>query len=124
LNDFDDDSGAIIAPEHAGKVVTRAAEEQAIIAEENLDVVLPSFAADEDPPTERELDAERAFKAQVFAFLFFPIHLIALTYIIQVAASPQRLEGRPRRQFGYAVALHAFAWLFFTLIARMLFAAR
>lgn len=124
-DDTGEESEAIVAPENRNKIISRQAEEQAIVADENLDKVPPVFTDEEDDtPTERELDAERAFKAQVFAFLFFPIQFVALIYIIQVAASSQRLDGRPRRQFRYAVVLQAFAWLFFLAMWVVLGAVR
>lgn len=120
-----EESEAIVAPETRDKLMAQQTETQAIVASENVDKVLPVFTdEEEDPPTERELDAERAFKAQIFAFLFFPIQFVALIYIIQVAASGQRLEGRPRRQFRYAVALHSFAWIFFLVMSSVLFRMR
>jgi hypothetical protein len=90
-------------------------ESEAVVAQENLDKVEPQQQdePEEEPPTARELNAERAFKAQIFAFLFFPLQFVALVFIVQVAASQERLEGRPRRQFRNALILHPFAWLFF-----------
>jgi hypothetical protein len=105
---------AIVAAADRHKLAPRHDEHQAIVAAENLDKVA-SLEPDDDTPTERELDAERAFKSQVFAFLFFPLQLMALIFIISVASSHQRLEGRPRRQFHIALALHALGWLVFLL---------
>ena len=60
---------------------------------------------DDRPPSERELDAERAFKAAVFGLLIWPIMFLAIWLILRVVDSSGPIPPRARRQFYIAVAL-------------------
>lgn len=65
----------------------------------------------DEPPTARELDAERAYKAQIIAFLVWPVQLYALMCILTVAASSERLEGRYLRKYRFAIVLQVVLWM-------------
>ena len=60
---------------------------------------------DDRPPSERELDAERAFKAAVFGLLCWPIMFLTIWLILKVIDSSGPMPARARRQFYIAVAL-------------------
>lgn len=51
--------------------------------------------AEEDPLTQRERDANRAFKAAVFGLFFLPIQLYTLALLFEVAESKDRLATGP-----------------------------
>jgi len=70
-------------------------ESQAIASEGDLAAMDPPADEQGDEPSEREIAAERAFRAQIISFLFFPLQLYALLMIATVAGSRGRLEGKP-----------------------------
>jgi hypothetical protein len=49
-------------------------------------------------PTERELNAERAFRGAVLGILFRPIQLYVFYLLLRVFVSEERLEARPRHR--------------------------
>jgi hypothetical protein len=119
----DEDRAALIL-DHPAERLDRS-EADAIVSQEDLDKVAPLSPDEPDePPTERELNAGRAFKTQVFAFLIMPLQVLALYFIVKVFLSEERLNGRPRRAFLWTLGLHVFNWLFIMVMYSVLARSR
>ena len=73
---------------------------------------------DERPPSERELDAERAFKAAVFGLLIWPIMFLAVWLILKVVDSSGPMPARARRQFYVAVMLVFVTFALLVIVGR------
>lgn len=109
----DEDRAVELLEEQARRRLRNAGEQhdesQAITSEGDLAAMDPP--ADEgDEPSDREIAAERAFRAQIISFLFFPLQLYALMMIVIVAGSRGRLEGKPLRHYQIAMILHVICW--------------
>jgi hypothetical protein len=65
--------------------------------------------------TQREQDAERALKASLFGYLFFPLEFFALWLLLKVVASPERL-GRARRRRAIVALILFLPWLAIVLL--------
>lgn len=71
-----------------------------------LEKLAPEPEEIEEPATPREKLAEKTLRTAVFGFLFFPILFYSFYLMCQVAFSPERLAGKPRRQFKFAVLIN------------------
>ena len=97
----------------------------AIVGEARLKGSPP--AEDDEPApdivTSRDEMVLRAYKAQVIAFIFWPLQLYALYCIVGVSGSQQPLTDKSRRRWATTLILHCACWVFVAMVA-FLFLAR
>ena len=83
-----------------------------------------STPAEHDEPTpdlvtNRDALVDRAFKAQVISFLFWPLQLYALYCIFDVSRLRQPLTVQSRRRYTATLILHGVCWAFVAVILFM-----
>lgn len=119
VEDCDAERALAILAEHEARDET--AEEEAVHVAPTIDAPPPRECdeADEADPewslTQRDQNAERALKASMFGYLFFPLEFFALWLLLKVVASPERLGPAKRRQAIVATVLFL-PWLLVALL--------
>jgi hypothetical protein len=114
------------SPEEAEGLAEEALAATPEVAEEGESSLTGDLDPDEPElkPTEREEDAERAFRGAIFGLLFLPLQFYVTYLLLLVVTSRETLSGRARRRALIAAAINIPFVLLFCVLGGTILGSR